>query len=730
MAAAAAKVTIEGRIERFLSGPTADGFAILKLKQPNGQFITVKGRSIFGGYVNGDQIKVEGRKVRHPKFGDQLDATDAQPAGKVDEVAGMMRWIAQAGIQGVGEATAAKLCAKAGTRTIDAIIAREPDMVAILKNKMEAVREALMPRYGEAKFGSILAAHDIGRTTRIKIYEEFGERTLRVLHENPYELIHAVDGIAFATADQIARKAGVANDSADRLIAAAHDSLRRRENNGDSWASIDQLIIDAVAATGVRREMVEQAITDAECPNVVAMYGYDENTRSYVPGWAIARLNVRENELAEMILNKASDLSAMGEEEAADLVRQASAKLKITLNGEQHDAAIMALIEPFAVITGYPGTGKTTVLDVIVTALKMWRRKIDIELTSPTGKAAQRMREKTRHPARTIHRMLGANGRRFLKTAENPLNADYIAIDEATMLDIDLAHATMAACGHARILLLGDVDQLPSVGAGRVFGDIIDSGTVPVVRLTEIRRQGKGSGIALGAAAVRRGELPEWTDDLKFIEINDNAKAAEEAERRHNARAKEDADVQVLTPGHQSDVGTISLNRRLSESSGLTGPEVRIAGGAPARVGSKVMQRENNDSLDVYNGDVGRISGLSRVGEKQGINVAIAGGETRKVAYSSSEMGELELAYAVTVHKSQGSEYDEVIITLSSSHWMLLTRTLLNTAMTRAAKTCTIIGSKRALMRAIQNNDAAHRRTQLCQTLRSLDDADKMDVAV
>ena len=710
MAKGATSIQVEGRIERFLSGPTADGFAILKLTLPSNRSVTVKGKGLFSGYVRGDSIHIEGRSIQHPQYGEQIDAVDARPVER-DEVAGLTRWIAEAGIEGVGTATAAKLVLVGGSKTLDAIIQDDAAMIQILGDRHAAVKAALMPRYGEAKFGAILAAHDIGRITRIKIYEAFGSETIKMLNDNPYALIHKVDGIAFQTADNIARKAGIGLTARTRIIAAIHAVLRNHETNGHSWASKATLIQDVAALCTIKPENIALVFEDLDIQEVVAIEVPQGN--SIIEGYALARLAARETHISELVADKNDELSSMTAKQAQDYVTRASKAIGVTLNAEQKTAAIMALIEPISVITGNPGTGKTTVLSVITRALKLARKSIDVELAAPTGKAAQRMHEKTGHKARTIHRMLGADGKRFRYTAQTPLDADYIAIDEATMLDIDLAYALFQAWGGARVLLLGDVDQLPSVGAGRVFGDIIASGLVPVTRLTEIRRQGKGSGIALGAERIRAGLQPKWTDDFKFIEVNTNDEAARLVENLHNASAKAGVDVQVITPGHASEVGTRDLNRRLSETSGLTGIEVRIASGAPARIGDKVIQMANDSELDVYNGDTGRVTAITSKEGQSGIEVDIAGGESRTVHFDGLRMGELDLAYAYTIHKAQGSENDEIILPLVASHWMLLTRTMLNTAVTRAAKKCTIIGTKRALMRALANDDAASRRTQL-----------------
>jgi len=395
------------------------------------------------------------------------------------------------------------------------------------------------------------------------------------------------------------------------------------------------------------------------------------------------------------------------------------------LNVEQRQAAIQALVCPISIMTGGPGTGKTTTLRVIVAAWRLvmhlhprLQRGRTITLGSPTGKAAKRMAEVTGIAAQTFHRMLEADPQAggFRRGRRNPLPAGLLAFDEVSMADVSLFGAVAQAWGSSSVLLVGDPDQLESVGAGKVFADLITSGEVPTVHLVEVRRQEEGSAIALGAAAVRVGQAPVTTamnhSDLVFIEQNDAETMAAQI-----ARLSRDleGDVQVLCPGHKDLIGTLEMNRRLQAMAGNDGPSACIARGAVARKGDKVIQTDNDYDRDVFNGDTGVVSEVSPDGS--GLTV-VMGKETH--AYSGEKLKQLELAYALTVHKSQGSEYQTVIIPLHQAHYGLLKRTILYTAMTRAKRLCIVIGSRKAFARALANDESSRRQTTLCSIIRAM----------
>jgi len=704
---APATVTHTGKVERYISGPTADGFAILSLRLKDGGKMSVKAKGVLVGFGIGDMLEVTGRMTTHPRFGNQLQAYDARTVCEpLDSAGALAKWISEAGIEGIGKARAAVIADRLGSDAVERIVRGDPLARELLGKRYETVRTALTARYGEAKFGPMLTQLGIGRQTRIKIYETFGTETGRIIEKDPYRLIMDVEGIAFRTADEIAARSGMSAESEYRIMAAARDVLRQAEDEGHSWMPLDRIVQQTASLTDLPIALIARAFDQGPCGGAmeVAVAG--------VRGWALQKLARKEQDIARAILAKLSLDKLATREEAEELVDRIQSEVGIELNHLQREAAIMAVIEPLCVITGGPGRGKTTVLDIIVRCWKELGRTID--LGSPTGKAAQRMHEKTGVRAQTIHRLLGSHEGRFTHNEENPLKADAIAIDETSMLDIYLGGAFSRAWSDAQVLFIGDARQIASVGPGRVFGDLVAAGNVPTIELTENRRQAEGSAIAAGADAICAGRMPEWGDDLIFIEKRENEDIAKEVERIYLRETSKGNSVQILTPGHATEAGTAALNARLAIESQEDDPMVRLAGGAPAHVGDEVIQMENCDSRDVFNGDVGRIVAISGTGKDL---VATVEMETpsgpRRLDYSSGQLGELSLAWALTVHKAQGSEYDVVIMPMTTSHWKLLRRTLFNTGITRAKVRCYVVGQKRAIRQAVSFDDGNLRQTRL-----------------
>ena len=707
---ASATKTYAGKVERYISGPTADGFAILALRLPNGTKISVKGRNVLVGFGIGDKLEVKGRETRHPRYGNQVQAYDARVISEpINTSTALAKWISEAGIEGIGKARATAIATRLGENAVERIVRGDPLAKELLGKRYENVRQALTSRYGEAKFGPMLTELGIGRQTRVKIYETFGADTGKVIETDPFRLIMEVEGIAFRTADQIATKAGMNKESDYRILAAARDVLRRGEDEGHSWIPITDIIEQTRSLTDLPIGLIARSFDAGPCAGAKAV------TVGETKGWALQKLARKEEDVARAILAKLAQPKLATREEAEELVDAQQELVGITLNHLQREAAIMAVIEPLCVITGGPGRGKTTVLDIIVRCWKKLGRKI--ELGSPTGKAAQRMREKTRIKAQTMHRLLGSSEGKFTRHEENPIEADSIGIDETSMLDIYLAGSFTRAWGEAQVVFIGDARQIASVGPGRIFGDLVAAANVPTVELTENRRQAKGSAIATGADAICAGKMPEWGEDLIFVEKRDNDDIAKEVERIFLRETSRGNTVQILTPGHASEAGTAALNARLAIESSENDPVVRLAGGAPAHVGDEVIQLENCDSRDVFNGDVGKIVAIRGEGKEQ---VAVVEMQTpngpRKLEYTAGQTSELSLSWALTVHKAQGSEYDIVIMPMTTSHWKLLRRTLLNTGITRAKLRCYVVGQKRALRQAISFDDGNLRYTRL-QTL-------------
>lgn len=707
---------LKGVVERYIAPPRDEGYAILSIKLPGGTSAKICGKGL-GNLAAGQRIEVTGRWTTHQRFGKQFNVIDIKSEVPTQGV-GLQKWLMQLGIPGVGEATALKLVKAFGEKTINSIVSGDAKAVEILGKNFDEAQKQMVLHKNEADLGPVLAEHEIGPATRKKIFEKYGEKTARLIQDDPYRLVSDIEGVAFATADKIANATGLDKFAPERITAALIDVLRTSANDGHTAVIHDDLIKQAEKRLGVPQSYLLGFIEDIDSDQMIPTTIIRNDVA--FQGWALRSLSYAEELLCEKIVAKLETPSLIYVDEAEKYVARAEASLKIKLNAEQRKAAVMALTNSLSIVLGGPGTGKTTVLKVIRKAWKYAARdgwvKPEISMAAPTGKAAMRMKDVTKGEATTLHRLLKVNGDdgEFRKDESNPIEAGLIAIDETSMKDIYLAASLSCAWGDAQVLLIGDPDQLSSVGPGRVLADMIESGVIPNTELIEVRRQEKGSAIAEGAKAIREGRMPEMgpESDLVFIENDNNEEVADIISQLYHAYVEDGADIQVLTPGHKSEVGTESLNQRLQAEMALEGDVIQICGGI-AREGDKVIQIINDRDLNVYNGDAGRVESIDQKNNKALINF-----DDKSVEMEGLSLKSLSLAYALTIHKSQGSEYDVVIIPMTKSHYMMLRRDLFYTGLTRAKKKCIIVGSKGALERAIRNNDGKMRVTTLCQRLR------------
>lgn len=730
---------LKGTVDKRVFADDSTGFAILTIKVEGAhgrkELVSIKGRGL-AGFKPGQGISATGSWIKDAKYGQQFLAQTADEIVPTDNE-GMAIWLDQVGIPGVGPITARKLAAAFGADTIQRIAEGSPEARALLGGKFEEARKAMTERHAEASFGPLLAGHGIGPAARKKVFEKYGMETVRVIQADPYRLIKDIDGIAFKTADDIAHATGTASLDRSRLQAAAIDSLRHAAGEGHTAVSHAELTRMIRQRTGVANDLIKALVADIDDEAAVATMIEIEGLP--VDAWALATIDAAEQSFANAVMDKMQQRSTLTAVQAMHFVDLAVAQInaskkpdqQVSLNAEQRAGAIMALTSGLSIITGGPGTGKTFTLNVIVKAWKLAARAglaaPLVSLAAPTGKASQRMKEATGVPAKTLHRLLEAGGEGFKRDMSNPLDHGLVAIDETSMKDIWLALAFARAWGKSPVLLIGDPDQLASVGPGRILGDLIESGVVPVTRLIEIRRQAKGSAIAEGAQATREGHMPVMSEDasgdLMFFEIEDDVEgddgktatqeAAETAAMLHDAYVKAGMDVQLLTPGHKAETGTIAMNKVLQEAAGHEGPSVKLGGGCIARVGDRVIQLENDKTLAVFNGDTGIVTVIDQ-------DVATVRFGDRDVHMDAQARVNLGLGYALTVHKAQGSEYDVVIIVLTTAHYSLLRRTLFYTGLTRAKTKCLIVGTRRALDIAIRNDDGRSRISTLAMRLRAM----------
>lgn len=708
---------LKGMVERYISEPREGGFAILSISLPGGGRAKISGKGL-AGLASGQTIEVTGSWSTHQKWGKQFRAVDMRVVVPEDGI-GLRIWLIDVAIPGVTPAMANALVDTLGRDTVSLIATGDERARAILGKAFDEAQRVMVLHKAESAFGPLLAENDIGPTLRQRIFHAYGLQTARQIEEDPYRLVD-IEGISFAAADRIAKATGMTGLSRPRLVAAAVDALRAASNDGHTAVDSVSLARMVTTRTGVDGPLVLELMADITHEQTVATTIQKADGR-ILDGWALRSLDMGEETIAQNVLDKLDEPSLITPTDARHYVAIAEALLKVDLNKEQREAAHMALTHTFAVLTGGPGTGKTTTLNVIAKAWQLasadgWVRG-DIKLGAPTGKAAQRMKESTGIDSITVHRLLEVNPETggFVRDETLPIEAGFIAIDECSMKDVPLMAAFTRAWGDANVLLLGDPDQLASVGPGRVLGDLIDSGAVPVTHLIQVRRQAEGSAIAEGAKAIREGRMPVMAagSDFMFIECEDASKAADVIAELHAAFIADDMVVQALTPGHQSEIGTKALNVRLQADAGLEGEQVSIAATFRARAGDKVIQIVNDNEAEVYNGDAGRIAAVAdgqatiRLGE-------------REVTMGADALEKLSLAYALTIHKSQGSEYEVVLMPVTTAHRSMLKRSLIYTGLTRAKQICIIVGSRKAVEIAIANDDGKARVTTLAQRLRTM----------
>lgn len=728
-------IEMRASVVSLLFGPADDGYTMVSLRNELGERIVAAGRAIPGGVQEGDELTVTGRWTngkKGPLFAVQT-ARKAMPRSSD----GIQKWLEKAKIPGIGKIKASKLVKTFGMETIEALAEERPGVAEIVGRKQIAkAAEAIRGRRQEAEIGATLSDHGVGARLQRKILDQYGDRTHDVLTKEPYRLIMDVDGVAFATADKIAQAAGLAEDSPARIQASIVDILRDASRQGHCALYHQQLMERCRKAIYVKERLIEDQLASLKPKHIV------ETEINGMRAWATTRLNRAENEFARHVVRKlfdshVPDFGASAVEQAVD---QAQITLDIQLSEEQRAGAIMALSERICILTGGPGTGKTHTLRVICEAWQKLAPRIRVRteeqrqfsLAAPTGKAAKRITETTGFEGRTIHRLLeyrpDING--FERNAANPLLTGMISIDESSMPDIFISNDLGRAWGQARVLLIGDIDQLPSVGPGKVLADLLASGLVPHTRLTRIFRQAAGSGIAIGAEAIRDGHMPPLASpgkgDLVHIELSDAQDAADRIVSMYTqnmpkfatAHGLDPGSIQVLCPGHQSEVGTIALNKAIQmrlRGERPAGLQVRLSDGNEAGAGDKVIQLENNYEKGIYNGDTGTIVEVERDMAGALVTHADFGGTIQ--TFEGNTLGNLALAYALSIHKSQGSEYQIVIMPVTTSHYTMLRRTLLYTGTTRAKRLCVYVGTAKAIRTAVQREDSTTRITTLADAL-------------
>ena len=745
---------LRGTVERITYYSEESGYSVIRLNvegQPD--LVTVVGNL---PEVNpGESLRLEGIWTTHPQYGRQFKAERCEqilPA----TVEGIKRYLGSGLVKGVGPVTAARIVQRFGTDTLR-VLDEEPrrlrEALGVGPKRAAAVVKAWEEQRHIREVMLFLQSHGVTTGLAVKIYKTYGDDALQVVQEDPYRLARDIWGVGFKTADKIARDLGLPPDAPSRVQAGVAYALSQLADEGHVYAPEEELVAETTRLLDVPPDLVNAAIEDLDAEEVVRRetllypspspsptlgrppplpsppmggkkggYAVREEQAVYLAPFYYGEIGVTHR-LQALVESPATRLLPFRSVDWDALLDQVTRDSAIELSTEQREAVRAALTRKVTVLTGGPGTGKTVSVRTVIGALEALHCRY--ALCAPTGRAAKRLSEATDRPAKTVHRLLEYSPQEaFRRNEENPLEVDCLVVDEASMLDLLLTnHLLKAVDPAAHVLFVGDVDQLPSVGAGDVLRDIIGSGRAAVVRLTTIFRQAAGSGIVVNAHRVNRGQMPILNQfgDFYFFSKEDPQEAADllvdVVQRRIPRKFGLDPvdQVQVLAPMYRGACGVANLNARLQEALNPASPRKieRRLGGRAFRVGDKVMQVRNNYLRDVYNGDIGRVTGIDPV--EQTLTVTI---DDRPVIYDWGETDELVHAFAVSVHKSQGSEYPAVVIPLLTQHYLLLQRNLLYTAITRAKRLVVLVGTRRAIGIAVRNAKVRERHSGLSVRLR------------
>jgi exodeoxyribonuclease V alpha subunit len=711
--------TLSGQIERVTFHNPDSGFAVLRvLARSRRGLVTVVGQ--LPSVTAGEYIEATGSWVQNREHGEQFSA-EALRCTPPATAEGIEKYLASGLVKGIGRHYARKIVEQFGNDTL-AIIDESPAFLRQVKGigprRIQRIRESWQEQKAVRGIMVFLQSHGLGTGRAVRIYKTYGDQAVELVRANPYRLASDIWGVGFKTADDLAGRLGIDRNSPLRARAAVRFVLQELSRAGHVCCPEAVVIEQTATLTDIPLEVLAEAV-EAERQAGDLVREPAEEPLLYLKPLFLAELGVARS--LKKMLEGAHPLPALDTDAALHWVEK---KMGLELAVSQRDAIMQATLRKVMVVTGGPGTGKTTIVRAI---LEIFAAKgAASALCAPTGRAAKRLTETTGREARTIHRLLefdpGLGG--FKRDAANPLDVDLIVVDEVSMVDVVLLNQLLRAVPkRACLVLVGDVDQLPSVGPGMVLKDIIASKAVPVVRLTEIFRQAERSWIVRAAHAVNHGTLPESAPagqgDFYFVEADTPEAIIERiivmVQDRIPARFGLDPlrDVQVLTPMNRTALGAEALNLRLQEvlNPPRGGPEVERFGWK-FRIGDKVMQTQNNYQKEVFNGDLGRISAMDA--EERELVVQFEG---REIVYDFGELDELSLAFSMTVHKAQGSEYPAVVLPLHTQHFLMLQRNLLYTGLTRGKKLVVLVGNRKALEMAVQRQDTAQRCTLLRQRL-------------
>jgi exodeoxyribonuclease V alpha subunit len=704
---------LDGTIESLTYFNEANGYAVIRLRLA-GHELPVTAVGTLVAPAPGQTLHLTGEWQNHPRFGRQFRIVESRVTEPASSE-GIERYLGSGLIKGIGPEMARRIVSRFGTETLR-VLDHEPERLREVEGigavRLRMLREAWTAQHGLREVMVFLQSHGVEVGQAHRIYKRYGVQAIARIRENPFRLAEEVFGIGFLTADRIAARLGVGPESPLRAEAGVLHTLREAAEQGHVYLPLALLAERCGKLLEASPERIRSAIEALTADGRIVV---EDGQAVFLPAYQAA-----ESGIALLLDNlaRAPRSGLLASAAAGSALERAQTRLGLTLAEKQRTAVRSALTEKILVITGGPGTGKTTILRALVSALSEY--PVRVLLAAPTGRAAKRMQEITGAEAKTIHRMLEFDQRTasFRKGPQDLLACDLLVVDESSMVDTLLMYQLLRAVPPAcSLLLLGDADQLPSVGAGNVLADIIASGRFPVVELTEIFRQAEASLIVMNAHRVRAGQMPDLEAegrDFFFIEQEDPAKAArivlqlacERIPRKFGLDPVEE--IQVLSPMHKGELGVKNLNSLLQQSLNPDPANSVQRGTYRLAVGDKVLQLRNDYDKDVYNGDIGRIRRIVR--ETQEVEVAFEG---RLVRYQPEELDELALAYAVSVHKAQGCEFPAVVVPVATQHYVLLQRNLIYTAITRARRLLVLVGTRRALRIALGKQRAHARYTRL-----------------
>ena len=752
--------TIRGYVGHIIYRNEANGYTVLELVA-EGEELTCVG--LFQGVDEGESLEVQGNFTEHALYGRQFKA-EAFRVMQMEDIVSVERYLGSGAVKGVGAVLAARIVKRFGADTLR-IMEQEPERLVEVRGISERIAREIGVQMEEKKdlrdAMLFLQKYGISGTLASKIYETYGMGLYGVMRENPYKLAEDISGVGFKRADEIAFKAGIQIDSEYRIRCGLFYTLQAAAGEGHSYLPEEKLLERAAELLGVPKEALEGQLGNLAMGQKIICRKEEGRKLVYASAFYYAEMNC-----ARMLidLNRAmeADVSVLPAEEKLQMkrIRELEKEQRIELDELQREAVLQSIRHGVLILSGGPGTGKTTTIKTMIRYFE--QEGMDILLAAPTGRAAKRMTEATGYEAKTIHRLLELNGSisdensgrsaKFEKNEENPLEADVIIVDEMSMVDLFLLQSLLKAVLHGtRLVLMGDMDQLPSVGPGQVLHDLIESRAFPTVVLKKIFRQAGESDIIVNAHRINEGKsisLDNKSRDFFFLERNDV-----NVIYKHIVQLVQDMlpryvqaspmDIQVLTPMKKGSLGVETLNRILQRYLNPPAPEkkeYKIGQDDLFRVGDKVMQVRNNYQLEweivskynisidrgtgVFNGDMGIIRDIDEFAS----SMTVEFDENRRVTYPFAGLDELELAYAVTIHKSQGSEYPAVVMPVLSGPRLLFNRNLLYTAVTRAKNCVTILGSSQTLQEMIDNSGENCRYTSLDKRIMELMNLERVPV--